>query len=106
MILWLDHLLFGSGHGFGSPYFDQRFYWLTDGNANRHGELYTFNAWLGAQLHSVQWRHPKPGERRLLGGRTFVPFQSHRKLFRVYVSWAMTPHENLDEFARNLGRGP
>lgn len=76
----LDHLIFGNGQGFASPYFDNRFYWLG-------GELYTFNNWLGAQLHSVQWTHPKPSERRRICGQTFRPFQSRRRWGRVYVSW-------------------
>lgn len=61
MILWLDHLIFGNGYGLRSPYFDNRYYWLS-------GQLYTWSGWLGAQLQSFQWFHPKPGEERRLGG--------------------------------------
>lgn len=96
MILWLDHKIFGSGHGLGSPYFDGRFYWLA-------GELYTFMHGFGAQLHSIQWRHPLPGERRRLFGYDFEPFRSRREILwlwrdrwfaiptpicRVMVAWA------------------
>lgn len=81
-VTWLplDHWIFGNGHGFKSPFWDNRFLWLD-------GELYTFNGWLGAQLHSVQWTHPKAQEERLLNGLRFRPFSSHRKWGRVYVSW-------------------
>lgn len=80
-ILTIDHLIFGSGRGMGSPFWDQRFYWLS-------GDLYTFMHGFGAQLHSYQWRHPKPGERRKLAGRDFYPFQSRRRWLRVEVAWA------------------
>lgn len=81
MILWLDHLIFGNGWGMRSPYFDNQFYWL-------NGELYTFNGWLGAQLRSVQWTHPRADERRRLCGRDFKPFSSQRRWLRVEVYWA------------------
>ena len=87
MIVWLDHLIFGNGRGTASPHFDQRFYWLS-------GELYSFSAGLGAQLHSWQWFHPLPGERRELCGKTFKPFSSYRKCGRVCVAWAMTDLSN------------
>lgn len=114
MIFWLDHKIFGNGYGLATPYFDGRFYWLS-------GEIYTFSGGLGAQLTSFQWRHPKPGERRCLAGRQFVPFQSNRYVWwlfrrslfaiplpvcRVCVSWAaVNLPENLDkanEFIRHL----
>ena len=82
MIISLDHFIFGNGYGLKSPYFDNVFYWLS-------GEIYTFSHGLGAQLHSIQWTHPKPGETRKLVGREFVVYQSRRRLFRVAVSWAM-----------------
>lgn len=82
MILWLDHLIFGNGYGMRTPFWDCPFYWL-------NGELYTASSGLGAQLHSIQWRHPKPQERRLLCGREFKPFISTRRWLRVQVSWAM-----------------
>ena len=71
MILWIDHKIFGNGHGLASPYFDSKFYWLS-------GELYTFMQGLGAQLHSFQWRHPLAGERRRLFGYDFEPLHSRR----------------------------
>lgn len=76
----LDHLIFGNGRGFASPHHPQRFYCLA-------GELYTFMHGHGAQLHSVQWTHPRPQERRLLGGYTFKPLSSTRRWGRVWVSW-------------------
>ncbi len=82
MIIFLDNLIFGNGNGLKTPYFDDTFYWLS-------GELYTFGYGLGAQLHSFQWTHPKPGEKRILAGREFVVFQSHRSWCRVQVSWTM-----------------
>lgn len=81
MIVWLDHLIFGNGRGFGSPYFDQRFYWL-------RGEFYTWIGGFGAQLQSVQWTHPKPGERRRIAGDDYTPFCSARRWGRVRVSWS------------------
>jgi hypothetical protein len=91
MIMWLDHLIFGNGYGLGSPYFDQRFYWLS-------GQLYTWIGGFGAQLQSFQWVHPKPGERRMLAAREFVAFNSSRRWLRVSVSWSMVglPH-GIDE---------
>lgn len=80
-MLWLDHLLFGNGHGLKSPYFDSVFYWLS-------GRLYTFHGWYGAQLQSFEWRIPRPGTRRRLLNREFVVFQARRKWLRVRVSWA------------------
>jgi hypothetical protein len=81
MIPALDFRIFGNGYGFAAPYFDQPFYWLG-------GEFYTFSAGLGAQLHSVQWTHPKPGERRKICGVEFRPFHSHRRWGRVMITWA------------------
>lgn len=80
MIIWLDHLIFGNGHGLKSPYFDDRYYWLS-------GRLYTWSGWLGAQLQSFQWFHPRPGEERRLGGRIYKPFHSVRQGLRVRVCW-------------------
>lgn len=82
MILPLDHKLFGNGYGLKSPYFDSTFYWL-------NGELYTFVYGFGAQLQSIQWTHPVPGERRTLLGREFVVFSSRREWLRVSVCWSM-----------------
>jgi len=103
-MLWLDHKIFGNGRGMASPYFDARFYWLS-------GELYTFMAGFGAQLHSYQWRHPKPGETRRLCGRDFRPFSSSRRWGRVEVAWATNLPSGIDaanaalrELERDLGR--
>jgi len=96
MILWLDHKIFGNGRGLGSPYFDNKFYWLS-------GELYTWMSGFGAQLHSIQWRHPNAGEERELFGYRFRPLHSNRyflwlwrdsifaiptPICRVMVAWA------------------
>ncbi|WP_316207434.1 hypothetical protein [Bradyrhizobium sp. SZCCHNR3118] len=104
-MLWLDHKIFGNGHGMKSPYWDNRFYWLS-------GKLYTWIGGFGAQLESRQWRHPKPGEQRILGDRIFRPFNSHRQFLwlfrdslfpiptpicRVSVSWATNLPADLDE---------
>lgn len=88
MILRLDHLIFGNGHGLASPFFDDRFYWLVDTsrqdrNGSR-GELYTFMAGFGAQLHSFQWRHPKAGEERQLAGKRFRPLRSTRQFLWLW----------------------
>lgn len=92
----LDHRIFGNGYGFRSPYFDNVFYWLD-------GELYTFMAGLGAQLHSVQWRRPLAGEKRVLGGEPFRPLHSHRRWGRVMVAWAWQRlPQPLDEAHRAL----
>ena len=77
MILWLDHKIFGNGHGLGSPYFDNRFYWLS-------GQLYTFMSGFGAQLHSIQWSHPQAGEERKLFGYRFRPLHSNRKFLWLF----------------------
>jgi hypothetical protein len=117
-MLFLDFLIFGNGHGLASPYFDDRFYWLS-------GRLYTWIGGFGAQLSSRQWRHPLPGETRKIRGLTFRPFSSRRQFLwlfrhtpwaiptpiaRVAVSWATELPADLDEanaflrdFQRNLG---
>ena len=93
MIVWLDHKIFGNGYGLGSPFFDGKFYWLVDTwqreRGDERGELYTFSPGFGAQLHSFQWFHPKPGETRVLGGKRYTPFNSHRRWLRVGGSWSV-----------------
>lgn len=97
MIFWLDKLIFGGGHGLGIPHCDARFYWLNDStHTKKSGQLYTFSHGLGAQLHSFQWTRPPAGESRQLSGRCFRAFQSHRRWFRVEVSWAMRLPDDLD----------
>jgi len=106
MILLIDHWLFGDGGGLKSPYYDDVFYWLS-------GELYTFFHGLGAQLQSIQWTHPKPGETRILAGRKFVVYQSRRRWFRVMVSWslvrlpedAIEAHEEIRSLHSSLQNG-
>lgn len=96
MIVWLDHLIFGNGHGLKSPHFDSVFYWL-------NGEFYTWIGGYGAQLQSFQWRHPKPGEKRVIAGLTFKPFDSRRRWFRVEVTWwTPLPSDGKNEFLRDL----
>ena len=87
MILKLDHLIFGNGFGLKSPFFDNVFYLLS-------GDLYTFSYGLGAQLTSIQWTHPKPGERRTLAEREFVVAYSSRSWLRVRVEWTMVGMPN------------
>lgn len=105
MIVWLDHLIYGSGHGLATPFWDGRFYWLVDQKTKR-GELYTWSGWFGSQLQSFQWTHPNAGERRTLAGHDFKPFHSTRTWFRVRVAWALTrTPESVDEcnkFLREL----
>lgn len=85
MIMWLDHKIFGNGRGLGSPYFDNRFYWLS-------GELYTFMHGFGAQLHSFQWHHPLAGERRRLFGYEFEPLHSNRSFLWLWRdTWFAIP---------------
>lgn len=90
MIRALDFRIFGNGYGLGAPYFDQTFYWLS-------GRFYTFMGGLGAQLHSIQWTHPKPGEVRKICGVEFRPFNSHRRWGRVMVSWSTRLPRELDQ---------
>lgn len=105
MTFWLDNQIFGNGHGMKSPYWDNRFYWLS-------GRLYTWIGGLGAQLQSTQWLHPKPGETRRLAGRDYKPFNSVRSGLRVRVSWATKLPDDLKEvqavlssIERELGTG-
>jgi hypothetical protein len=86
----LDFRIFGNGHGFGAPYSDQAFYWLS-------GDFYSFMHGFGAQLHSVQWTHPNAGERRSICGIEFRPFHSRRCWGRVMVAWTTKLPSNLDE---------
>ncbi|AEI71065.1 hypothetical protein [EBPR siphovirus 2] len=107
-MLWLDHLIFGNGYGLGSPYFDNKFYWLVDTNFDRrhkYGRLYTLIGGHGAQLSSREWTHPKPGTRRRLLGREFQAFSSTRKGPRVDVSWAIVrwrDGDSMDLLKRDL----
>lgn len=89
-MLWLDHLLFGNGHGMKSPYWDNKFYWLS-------GRLYTFFPGFGSQLTSFQWVSPKVGELRMLNGRRYKPFGTERKWFRVRVTWETHLPDDLIE---------
>lgn len=89
MMLWIDHLIFGNGRGLRSPYFDNRFYWLS-------GRLYTFMHGHGAQLHSFQWLHPKAGEVRKLSGRDYRVFHSTRRWLRVVVAWSTRLPDDID----------
>lgn len=96
----LDWWIFGNGWGMKSPYCDDRFYWLVDTSKGREigkGAFYRATYGFGAQLQSIQWTHPKPGETRRLCGRNFRPFQSHRRWGRVEVSWAMKLPAGIDE---------
>lgn len=90
MIRPIDFWLFGNGFGFGAPNSDQAFYWLS-------GAFYTWIGGHGAQLQSVQWCHPRPGEERIICGVRFRPFSSRRSGPRVLVSWATTLPHDLNE---------
>ena len=109
MILQLDHLIFGNGHGMATPFFDGKFFWLEDQNGKARSQLYTWQGWFGCQLRSHQWFHPRAGERRRLRGTVFRPYNSRRKGIRVEVSWAMNlssdineANEQIREFRREL----
>ena len=95
-MFWLDFKLFGNGHGLGSPYFDDVFYYLD-------GKFYTWFGGFGAQLQSIEWFTPNPGTRRRLMGHNFVVFNSTRKFLRVRVSWAIiTSYQITAEDLRRL----
>jgi hypothetical protein len=99
-MLSLDFKIFGNGYGLGAPYHAQTFYWLPyfqEVGGERLGDFYTFVGGFGAQLTSRQWFHPTPGERRLIKGRWYSPFQSHRRWLRVEVSWATKLPEGINE---------
>lgn len=99
MLSKLDFWLFGNGHGLAQPYFDGRFFWLVDtaeGREAGRGRLYKFFGGHGAQLRSIEWFMPHPGERRRLAGETFTVFQAHRKGPRVEVSWSMRLPDGID----------
>ena len=89
--LFLDHWIFGNGHGMKSPFCDNKFYWL-------NGRIYTWIGGLGAQLSSHEWRIPKPGTQRVLNKRRYTVFGARSKWFRKEVSWAVVDlPENLYE---------
>ena len=88
MALWLDMLLFGSGYGLGAPYWDQKFYWLCDGETQR-ARFYTWIGGYGAQLQSFSWRHPRAGTEIQIAGERLRIFSSHRRWIRVRCSWAL-----------------
>lgn len=90
-MLVLDHFLFGNGNGLSSPFHDNTFYWLD-------GRLYTYHFGYGAQMQSIEWAQPNPGERRLLCGEEFRPFSCRRSWVRVRVSWALADlPKNIDD---------
>lgn len=104
MTLWLDHFIFGNGHGLAMPHSDGRYYWLS-------GRLYTWIGGLGAQLQSMQWFHPIPGEERILSGNRYRPFHSIRQGLRVRVTWTTRLPDDLNaanarirEIETTLGR--
>lgn len=90
MIFKLDWWLFGNGHGLGSPYFNDTFYWL-------NGRFYTWIGGFGAQLQSIEWFAPRIGDSRRINGIKFVPFNCTRKGPRVRISWAVD--RKLDDYA-------
>lgn len=99
MLTTLDFWLFGNGHGLAQPYFDGRFFWLVntaEGRERGRGRLYTFFGGHGAQLRSIEWFLPHPGERRRLAGESFTVFQAHRKGPRVEVAWCMRLPDGID----------
>jgi hypothetical protein len=93
----IDFRIFGNGYGFAAPYFDQPFYWLS-------GDFYTFMHGFGAQLHSVQWTHPRAGERRNICGVEFRPLHSHRRWGRVMVAWSTKLPQGMDQANEWLGQ--
>ncbi|MGV0879453.1 hypothetical protein V6767_20165 [Martelella sp. FLE1502] len=110
---------FGNGYGMGAPYHDQKFYWLVDTalgreTGYRHGRFYTFSGGLGAQLNSFEWRCPKPGTRRFLGGKEFAVFSASRGRYGLMwdVAWAMVSlprdvdgaNAAIRQFGESLGR--
>lgn len=98
-MFWLDHKIFGNGHGMKTPYCDGTFFWLVDTSESRakgRGDLYTWIGGHGAQLTSRQWTQPKVGERRKLLDLEFVPFSTTRKGPRVEVSWAVRSWRGKD----------
>jgi len=106
MIVLLDHLCFGNGHGLRTPYFDDIYFWLVDtSSSKRKGELYKFSPGFGAQLYSYGWFHPIAGTERELKGKTFRVFSSSRSLrfpFRVEIAWGMVFSAKDTEEIRQL----
>lgn len=116
--MFLNFLIFGSGHGMGAPFFDQQFYWLVNtenaGRSGKNGQFYTWIGGLGAQLQSIQFRRPLPGEIRTLAGKKFRSFNANRGYIRLFgfgiiplkwqVSWALCEGlpENLDEAHKKI----
>jgi len=86
---------FGNGYGMAAPFFNQTFYWLVDTfgqtRAAKNGRFYTFMGGLGAQLHSFEWKVPKPGTRRRLAGMEFEVFNVSRGRWGIMwsVAWAL-----------------
>lgn len=96
----IDFWIFGSGRGLGAPTCDQTFYWL-------NGRFYTWIGGFGAQLQSIEWRCPRPGDRRVLSGTVFRPFSADRKWGKWRVSWVVDgPQLSLEairEMRKHLG---
>lgn len=108
-MIWLDWLLFGSGHGMKSPYFDDTFYWLKDTSwyprEKAPGNLYGWIGGFGAQLSSNEWRMPAPGAERVLVGKRFRIFNARRKFLRVQCSWScweIKTIEDINSFEKHL----
>lgn len=91
--MWINFKLFGNGFGLKSPFFDDKFYWLS-------GNFYNWIGGYGAQLSSIEWLCPKAGTRRNLIGREFVIFNATRGRFGIKwrISWAMVNmNKSLDD---------
>lgn len=89
MIMWLDFLIFGGGHGLASKTDNSAYYWLRDdGPSHASPMFYMWHGWYGSQLASFEWHAPKVGDQRKLVGLDFIPVQCHRRWFRYQISWA------------------
>lgn len=106
--MFLDWFLFGNGHGMGSPFFDDVFYWLKDlsrfSRGKAPGNFYRWSFGFGAQMHSYEWFAPPAGTRRKLFGHEFVVFQVKRRWVRVEVSWALARPPETAEAIREIHR--
>lgn len=105
MILWFVFKRFGNGWGVASPYFDDKFYWLSSCRGKKSASnWYKWAGGFGAQLESFEWKTPPAGSKRVLFGREFRLFSVDRRFPITRCAWALVGGCNTPEELNALKR--